>query len=104
MKNMIIDRLAQDAGALVAATKDVAGDQVQEARERVDFALEHVRNLYDQVCDRALDGTTAVNEIVRKNSYQVIAIGIGLGAILGYLIARNCKNICATGCTGKGAE
>ena len=102
-KNKIIDRLAQNAGALVTATKDVAGDQVQEARERVDFALEHVRNLYDQVCDRALDGTTAVNAIVHKNSYQVIAIGIGFGAILGYLLARNCKNVCGTGSKGKGA-
>ncbi len=103
MKNKIIDRLAQDAGALAAATKNVAGDQVQEARERVDLALEHVRKFYDQVCDKALDGTTAVNEIVHTKSYQAIAIGIGFGAILGYLLARNCKTVCATGSTRKGA-
>ncbi len=104
MKNKIIDRLAQDAGALAAATKNVAEDRVQEARERVDIVLEHVRNFYDQVCDKALDTTTAVNEIVHKKSYHVVAIGIGFGAILGYFLARNCKNVCATRTTGKGVE
>lgn len=91
MRNKIIGQLAQDAGALVAATKDVAGEQVQEARKRVDLALESAMNIYGQVCDKAIDGTAAVNELVHKNSYQAIAIGLGAGAILGYFIARGCK-------------
>jgi len=95
MKNKMISRLAHDAEALVAATKDVAGDQVQEARKRVDSALEHAKSIYGQVWDKAIDGTTAVNEMVHKNSYQSIAIGIGVGAILGYVIVRRCKKCCA---------
>lgn len=95
MKNKIIGRLAQDAGALVAATKDVTGDQVQEARMRVDLALESAKHLYDQVYDKAVDGTSAVNDLVHRNSYQAIAIGLGVGAILGYFIARGCKRGCS---------
>jgi ElaB/YqjD/DUF883 family membrane-anchored ribosome-binding protein len=94
MRNKIIGRLAQDAGALVAATKDVAGEQVQEARMRVDLALERAKGIYEQVCDKAVDSTVAVNELVHKNSYQAIAIGLGVGAILGYFIARGCQRCC----------
>lgn len=94
MRNKIIGQLAQDAGALVAATKNVAGEQVQEARKRLDVALETAKSIYDQACDKTLDGTAAVNDLVHKNSYQAIAIGLGVGAILGYLIARACKRGC----------
>ena len=94
MRNKMISELAQDAGALVAATKDIAGEQVQEARKRVDLALERAKGIYGQVCDKAVDGTTTVNELVRNNSYQAIAIGLGVGAILGYFIARGRKRCC----------
>jgi len=100
MRNKIITELAKDAGALVAATKDVAGEQVQEARKRLDHALESAKGIYGQVCGKAVDGTTAVNELVHKNSYQAIAIGLGVGAILGYFIARSCKG----GCSMRGTE
>lgn len=78
----------------MSATKDVAGDQVQEARERVDFALGHARKIYGQVWDKAVDGTCAVNDLVHKNSYQAIGIGLGVGAIIGYFIARARKRPC----------
>jgi len=94
MRNKIISELAQDAGALVAATKDIAGEQVQEARKRVDLALERAKGIYGQVCDKAVDGTAVVNELAHKNSYQAIAIGLGAGAILGYFIARGCNRCC----------
>lgn len=94
MRNKIIGQLAQEAGDLVVATKDVAGEQVQEARKRVDLALESAKNIYGQFCDKAVDGTTAMNNLVHKNSYQAIAIGLGVGAILGYFIARGCKRCC----------
>ena len=103
MRNKIISGLARDAGALVAATKDVAGEQVQEARKRVDFALERARGIYGQVCDKAADGTTAVNELVHNNSYQAIAIGLVAGAILGFFLARGCKRGCPMRNIGEGS-
>lgn len=103
MRNRIINRLAQDAGAFVGATQNVAEDQVQEARNRVDLALESAKGLYGQFCNKAVDGTTAVNELVHENSYQAIAIGIGVGAILGYFISRGCRNGCPVSNAGEGA-
>ena len=84
----------------MAVTKDVAEEQVQEARKRLDLALESAKGIYSQVCDKAVDGTTAVNEMVHRHSYQAIAIGFGVGAILGVFISRRCKRGCAMRNTG----
>lgn len=102
MRNKIIGQLAKDAAALVAATNDVAGEQVQEARRRVDLALVSAKTVYGQLCNKAVDGTNAVNELVHKNSYQAIAIGLGVGAVLGYFIARGCKRGCPMKSTQEG--
>ena len=95
MRNKIVGQLAQDAEALVAATKDIAGEQVQIARKQVDIALESARQIYGQVCEQAVDRTNTVNKFVHKNSYQAIAVGLLTGAVLGYIIARGCKRGCA---------
>ena len=39
-------QLAEDARALMAATADVAGDKVAEARKRLGAALENGREIY----------------------------------------------------------
>jgi len=75
--------LAEDARALIAATADVAGDKVSEARKRLAAALESAK-------DKAVRGAKAVDEAVHEHPYQAIAIGVGVGAIIGYLLARRC--------------
>jgi ElaB/YqjD/DUF883 family membrane-anchored ribosome-binding protein len=80
-----IGSLAEDARALMAATADVAGEKVGEARKRLAVALENARN-------KAVQGAKAVDEAVHDHPYQAIAIGMGLGAIIGYLLARRGGN------------
>ena len=77
--------LAEDAQALMAATADVAGEKVAEARKRLASALESARN-------KAVAGAKAVDEAVHEHPYQAIAIGVGVGAILGFFLARRCSN------------
>ena len=83
--------LAEDARALMAATADVAGEKVGEARKRLTAALESARDVAGRVRDRAVEGAKAADEAVREHPYQAIAIGVGLGAILGFLVARRCN-------------
>jgi ElaB/YqjD/DUF883 family membrane-anchored ribosome-binding protein len=78
-----MDKLAEDARDLMAATADVAGEKVGEARQRLAAAL-------DRATDKAVQGAKAVNEAVHKHPYQAIAIGVGVGAILGFCLARRC--------------
>ena len=85
-----ISNLAEDARALLAATADVAGEKVGAARKRLAAALESGRVMAGRVRDQAIAGAKATDEAVRTHPYQAIAIGVGVGALLGYLAARRC--------------
>ena len=86
--------LAEDARALLTATADVAGDKVGEARKRLAAALESGKEIYGRVKDKAVEGAKAADETVRANPYQAIAIGVGVGALVGYLLGRKCSRNC----------
>ena len=83
--------LAEDARALMAATADVAGEKVAEARKRLAEALESGKEIYDRVRDKALDGARATDEAVHEHPYHAIGIAFGVGVIIGYLAARQCS-------------
>jgi ElaB/YqjD/DUF883 family membrane-anchored ribosome-binding protein len=75
----------------MAATADVAGDKVNEARKRLAAALENGKQIYGNVRDKAVEGAKAADKTVRENPYQAIAIALGVGALIGYLAARRCS-------------
>jgi len=84
-------QLAEDARALMAATADVAGEKVGEARQRLAAALERGKELYGRVRDKTVEGARATDEAVHEHPYQAIAIGVGVGALIGYLLGRRCS-------------
>ena len=81
------DTLAEDARALMAATADVAGEKVAEARRRLTAALESGKELYGRVRDKAVEGARAADETVRDHPYQAIGLAFGAGALLGYVLS-----------------
>jgi ElaB/YqjD/DUF883 family membrane-anchored ribosome-binding protein len=83
--------LAEDARALIAATADVAGEKVAEARKRLAAALESGKEIYGRVREKAVEKAKAVDETVHEHPYQAMGIALGVGAIVGYLIARRCS-------------
>jgi ElaB/YqjD/DUF883 family membrane-anchored ribosome-binding protein len=83
--------LAEDARALMAATADVAGEKVGEARKRLAAALERGKEIYGRVKEKAVEGAKAADETVREHPYQAIGIALGVGALIGYLVARRCS-------------
>lgn len=83
-------QLAEDARALMAATADMAGDQVEAARKRLAAALDSGKEMRGTIKEKAIEGVHTANEVVQENPYKAITTGIGLGAIFGYLIARRC--------------
>ena len=85
------DTLAEDARALMAATADVAGDKVGEARKRLAAALDSAKDLAGRVRDKAVEGAKVADQTVRENPYQAMGIALGVGAILGYLLSRRCS-------------
>lgn len=85
-----IGSLAEDARALMAATADVAGEKVGAARNRLAAALERAREIAGNVRDKAVAGARVTDQTIRENPYQAIAIGVGVGALIGFLVARRC--------------
>ncbi len=86
--------LAEDARALIAATADVAGEKVREARKRLAAALESGKKIVGRVKEKAVEGAKATDEAVREHPYQAICIAFGVGAIVGCLVARRCSRNC----------
>ena len=80
--------LAEHARALLAATADVAGEKVGEARKRLAAALESAKGIAGGVRDKAVGVAEAADEAVHKHPYQAIGIAFGVGALIGYLVAR----------------
>jgi ElaB/YqjD/DUF883 family membrane-anchored ribosome-binding protein len=87
-------QLAEDAQALMAATADVAGDKVANARKRLAAALESAKAIAGNVRDKAVAGAKVADQTVRENPYQAIAIGVGVGVVVGYLLGRRCSRNC----------
>lgn len=83
-----LGRLSHDARSLLAATADVAGGKMTEARERLARALEHHRETFGRVRDLAAARTRAAGKIVRRHPYQVLGVGVGIATLLGYIIIR----------------
>jgi ElaB/YqjD/DUF883 family membrane-anchored ribosome-binding protein len=75
----------------MAATADVAGEKVSEARKRLAAALDSAKEIAGRVRDKAVEGAEAVDEAVHEHPYQAISIAFGVGALIGYLAARRCS-------------
>ncbi len=80
--------LVDDACALVSATADVAGEKVTEARQRLSVAVENAKKVAGRVREKAVQTAHATDEAVHEHPYKAIAVGVGLGAVLGFYLAR----------------
>jgi ElaB/YqjD/DUF883 family membrane-anchored ribosome-binding protein len=56
--------------------------------------LERGKEIYGRVREKAVEGAKAADEAVHEHPYQAIAIGVGVGVILGYIFARRCSRNC----------
>ena len=83
-----LGKLAEDARALMAATADVAGEKVGEARERLAAALENAGDIAGRIRKEGGRGSESrgAEAKLREHPYQAIAIGVGVGLIVGFLL------------------
>ena len=80
--------LADDARALIAATADVPGEIVSEARQRLAAALDSGKAIFGRVKAKAVEGAKVTNEAVQDHPYQAVGIAFGVVALIGYLVER----------------
>lgn len=80
--------IAEDARALMSATAHVAGEKVGQARERLAAALDSAKEMAGNVRDRAVASAKATDKAIHNNPYKAIAIGVGAGLLVGFLLGR----------------
>ena len=85
-----ITELSEDAKALIAATADISGEKIEEARLRLSSALERVQELYRIGCTKGVEGSQAIDQELQRHSFRYIAIVAGIGVVLGCAIASRC--------------
>jgi len=85
-----MSKLAEDAGALMSATAEAAGDKAAEARVRLTAAIERGKELCERVRVQAVEGAKIANRAVHEHPYRAMAMSAGIGAVVGYLISRRC--------------
>lgn len=83
--------LAEGARDLMTATADMAGEKVGAARERLAAALERGKEIAGNVRDQAVAGAKVTDQTIRENPYQALAVGVGVGVLVGYLLGRRCS-------------
>jgi ElaB/YqjD/DUF883 family membrane-anchored ribosome-binding protein len=82
------EEILDDAQALLSATADVAGEKVADARDRLNSAIARGKETWGKVRESTVAGAKATDQAIRENPYKSIVIAMGVGAILGYLLAR----------------
>ena len=92
--------LAEDARALMAATAHVAGDKVGEARRRLAAGLEHGRDFYGRVREKAVEGVKAADQTVRENPYAQAAAGTALRSRIPRLVLDRLRQVRRRNCPG----
>ena len=82
--------VARDAESLLKATADVAGDQVQLARERTERTVKQAfDSLYDRQMQRRVRRIARdTDSFIRDNSWTAIGVAAGLGVLIGLLARR----------------
>jgi len=83
-----LSQFTEDARELIAATADMAGDKIGEARKRLAQSLDEGRGLFDRARERTARGARAADAAMHKYPYPVIGIAIDMGVLLGMLITR----------------
>jgi ElaB/YqjD/DUF883 family membrane-anchored ribosome-binding protein len=88
--------LLNELKALVSEAETMVVDSVSEhsaealtnLRERFDAAHERFSDAYDGARKKVVAGARYTDESIRENPYQSLAIALGVGVLVGVLVAR----------------
>lgn len=82
------ENLSKHARALVTATQHIAEDKVADARAKLSDLIDSAKERWEYVEDKAVDTAKHADRFVREKPYHALAIGAGIGALIGLYLAR----------------
>jgi ElaB/YqjD/DUF883 family membrane-anchored ribosome-binding protein len=83
-----LKRVVQDSQELLHASAGAVGDKTHDLRERLGRTLQSARATCRRLEDKAVEGAKATDKVIRTHPYQAIGVGVGLGLLIGALVAR----------------
>ena len=85
-------KVVHDTEALLRATEGQIGEKADDARRRVQAALDTARvrlkTMQDSAVDVGEEAVRATETYVRENPWQAVGIAAGLGLVIGLLLSR----------------
>lgn len=85
--------LVSDAEQVLRSTAGYSNETIASARTRLNEGLDRMKEFMAQAQSSATDqyrrAATATDSYVRENPWQALAMGLGLGIIIGLLMRRN---------------
>ncbi len=76
---------AEDA---LKATAGQSGDRVSEIRSRLTAALESAKATCQRLEEKTVAAAKATDRVIRDHPYESIGVAVGLGLLIGVLVAR----------------
>jgi ElaB/YqjD/DUF883 family membrane-anchored ribosome-binding protein len=84
-----ISRLMAEAEAMIAGpVAEQAGGKLADIKERLNDARDRLGDYYTKARKGVIRGAKYTDETIRENPYQSIAVAVGVGALIGYLLGR----------------
>jgi ElaB/YqjD/DUF883 family membrane-anchored ribosome-binding protein len=82
---------ADDKRAMIAAAADMASETMGAARTRLNNAMQKGEELFADLQEASNDRLKAADRTVREHPYRTMVVAAALGAIVGFLLARDRK-------------
>lgn len=80
--------IMRDAGELLKATANDAGEKIKEARVRLTAALESAQASCERLQQSTVEAAKATDRVIREHPYESIGIAFGAGLLVGVLVCR----------------
>jgi ElaB/YqjD/DUF883 family membrane-anchored ribosome-binding protein len=77
-----------DAEDLMKATAGQAGEKLNEVRGRLAAALESGKATCQRLEEKTIAAAKATDRTIREHPYESIGVALGVGLLLGVLVAR----------------
>jgi ElaB/YqjD/DUF883 family membrane-anchored ribosome-binding protein len=78
--------LAGDSRTTLADAADLAGTGLKETRRRLASVTERAKQTCARLEEKTVQTAKAADQTVRKHPYESVAIGFGVGVVLGLLL------------------
>ena len=83
-----IQNVVSDAQDLLKTVQDQGGEMRARMQAQIDAARQTLAELQESVTDGAKVAMSSTDEYVRANPWRAVGISAGIGALIGFLIAR----------------